>query len=114
MCLIVSPFGPFGSDMRDVEGHFRNTLNAFFGGSNLFFNDVFKEMEKGFEQFSHEMQPKEEFEQNAQYQNMEPVNYQQAGPSNYQPTYQRPPSAFPQYNHNFRKNPTNEKDIYDV
>ena len=102
----------FGPDMRDMEGHFRNTLNAFFGGSNMFFNDVFREMEKGFDQISNEIQPREEFEQNAQYHNMEPAqHYQQA---NYQPTYQHPPSAFPQYNHNFKKNSTNEKDIYDV
>jgi len=76
----------------------------------MFFNEVFKEMDRAFGEFSERNEHPESYAEGRQFPfQPQPPRYVQANDH-----FRQNETPQRQYNYNFRKTPKSEKDIFDV
>jgi len=103
---------PLDDELKNLDYQMNNALNSFFGGSNMFLNDIFKEMDRAFGRIPHMNYQHENNMENDQFSTIsQNTNYSQ--PQN-QIFQQHDNFNKQQYNYNFKKSPKSEKDIFDV
>ncbi len=98
------------------EEDFQNIMRPFFGMPNFVLGNIFEEMNKMFEPFSHpnSQQHPNNFPQRTEFghhhQNMNPFNNH--NPPQLQTKTEN--KQGPEYNYSFKKAPQSDKDIVDV